>query len=216
MRTLLKRPGFSVVAVVTLALGIGATTAMFSVVDGVLLKPLRYRDANRIVALVSYFPARGKTNSLMTGPDYIDVRDNAGVFEWMGYQFGGEMGLRGGNRAEFVNIGVIGPDVLKVFGVNPIAGRIFNRDDEERSAVLSEQFAIRNFGSIDKALDQTLYFENKPYLVVGVLPSTLDFPQNAQVWLAWTSQPNVLDRTAFNYRPVAKLAPGVTVEMANE
>ena len=216
IRTLRKRPGFSVVAVITLALGIGATTAMFSVIDGVLLKPLRYRDSDRIVALVSYFPERGKTNSLMTGPDYIDVRDNAGLFQWMGYQFGGEMGLRVGNRAEFVNIGVIGPDVLQVFGVTPLAGRTFHRDDEERSAVVNEQFAIRNFGAVDKALNQTLYFENKPYLVVGVLPTSFDFPQKAQVWLAWTTQPNILDRTAFNYRPVAKLAPGVTVEAANE
>ena len=216
IRTLSKRPGFTLVAVITLALGMGAATAMFTVVDGVLLKPLRYRDADRIVALVSYFPERGKTNSLMTGPDYIDIRDNAGVFEWMGYQYGGEMGLRVGNRAEFVNIGVIGPDVLNVFGVTPVAGRLFHRDDEQRSGILSEQFAVRNFGSADKALNQTVYFENKPYLVVGVLPTSFDFPPKSQVWLAWTSQPDILDRTAYNYRPVAKLAPGVTVEAANQ
>ena len=215
IRTLSKRPGFTFVAVITLALGIGATTGMFSVIDGVLLKPLRYRDANRIVAVVSYFPERGKTHSLLTGPDYIEVRDTSGVFEAIGYQFGAEMGLRVGNRAEFVPIGVVTPDVLKVFGVTPAAGRLFNRDDEGQSALLSVPFAVRNFGGVENALNQSVIFENKPHRVVGILPASFNFPDKSEVWLAWKSQPDVLSRTAYNYRPVAKLAPGVTVEAAN-
>lgn len=193
----------------------GATTAMFSVVDGVLLKPLQYRDADRIVALVSYFPERGKTNSLVTGPDYVDIRDNAGVFESMGYYYGAEMGIRVANRAEFVPTGVVTPDVMRVFGVSPLAGRILNRDDEGQSALISVQFAVRNFGSVENALSQSLSFENKPYVIVGVLPPSFDFPEKSQVWIAWKSQPEVMSRTAYNYRPVAKLAPGVTVEAAN-
>src|SRR5215211_7108222 len=81
LRTLVKSPGFAATAIVTLALGIGATTAMFTVVDGVLLKPLRYRDADRIVALSTVFTDRGRTIPRLTGGDYVDLRAERDAFE---------------------------------------------------------------------------------------------------------------------------------------
>jgi hypothetical protein len=80
LRTLAKSPGFAIIAVLTLALGIGATTAMFTVLDGVLLKPLRYRDADRIVALSTYFTDRGRTTPRITGGDYLDIRADSNTF----------------------------------------------------------------------------------------------------------------------------------------
>src|SRR6266850_101032 len=100
LRALAKSPGFAVIAIVTLALGIGATTAMFTVVDGVLLKPLRYRDADRIVALSTVFTNRGRAIPRLSGGDYISLRDEGGLFESTAIYYGGEMGVQVANRAE--------------------------------------------------------------------------------------------------------------------
>ena len=102
LRTLVKNPGFAATAIVTLALGIGATTAMFTVVDGVLLKPLRYRDADRIVALSTVFTDRGRTIPRLTGGDYLDIRADGATFESIANYYGGEMGVQVADRAEFV------------------------------------------------------------------------------------------------------------------
>src|SRR6187397_2462222 len=102
LRTLAKNPGFAATAIVTLALGIGATTAMFTVVDGVLLKPLRYRDADRIVSLSTVFTARGRAIPRLTGGDYLDIRADGGTFDAIATYYGGEVGVQVAGRAEFV------------------------------------------------------------------------------------------------------------------
>jgi putative ABC transport system permease protein len=215
IRTLLKRPGFTLVAVITLALGIGATTAMFSVIDGVLLKPLRYRDADRIVAVGAYFPERNKTNPALPGADMVDVRDNAGVFDAFAFYIGGEMGVQVAGRAEFVPTYLVPPDFVRVFGVTPLAGRVFNADDEGRSALVGAAFAARNFGSVENALNKTLSFENKSYVIAGVLPADFHFPEKSEVWVARSPRPEIMNRSGYNYRSIAKLSPGVSLESAN-
>src|SRR5262245_66455542 len=102
LRTLLKSPGFATTAILILALGIGATTAMFTVVDGVLLKPLGYRDADRIVALSTVFTNRGRAIPRLTGGDYIDLRAERQLFESIATYYGGEIGVQVAGRAEFV------------------------------------------------------------------------------------------------------------------
>ena len=120
VRTLGKSPGFATIAIVTLALGIGATTAMFSVVDGVLLKPLRYRDADRIVALSTLFTDRGRAIPRITGGDYLDLRADRNTFESIASYYGGEMGIQAANRAEFVGTMLVDAEFMKVFGVVPL------------------------------------------------------------------------------------------------
>src|ERR1051326_1566495 len=215
IRILLKRPGFTLVAVITLALGIGATTAMFSVIDGVLLKPLRYRDADRIVAVGAYFPERNKTNAALPGADLVDVRDNAGVFDAFAFYIGGEMGVQVAGRAEFVPTYLVPPDFVRVFGVTPLVGRVFNADDVDRSALVGAAFAMRHFGSVENALNKTLSFENKSYVIAGVLPAEFHFPEKSEVWVARSPRPENMNRSGYNYRPVAKLSPGVSLEAAN-
>src|SRR5262245_54093226 len=102
VRTLARSPGFAATAIATLALGIGATTAMFTVVDGVLLKPLRYRDADRIVALSTVFTNRGRAIPRLTGGDFIDIRADRQLFESIATYYGGEIGVQVAGRAEFV------------------------------------------------------------------------------------------------------------------
>src|SRR5262247_1266937 len=135
-RTLLKSPGFAATALVTLALGIGATTAMFTVVDGVLLKPLGYRDADRIVALSTVFTNQGRSIPRLAGGDLVDLRADAAAFESIASYYGGEMGVQVAGRAEFVGAILVSTEFTTVFGVPPMAGRLFNADDAQQSAMV--------------------------------------------------------------------------------
>src|SRR4030095_12027105 len=163
LRALAKSPGFAAVAIVPLALGIGATTAMFTVVDGVLLKPLHYRDADRIVAVSTVFTNRGRAIPRVAGADYIDIRDSRQSFEWIATHYGGEGGAKGEAGAESAGTILTPAEFMNVFGVPPLYGRIFNPDDEQRSAIVSLAFATRTFGSGDRAIGHTISLEDSTY-----------------------------------------------------
>ena len=215
LRTLAKNPGFTTTAIITLALGIGATTAMFTVVDGVLLKPLRYRDADRIVALSTVFTNQGRAIPRLTGGDYIDMRADRSTFESIASYYGGEVGIRVGSRAEFVGAMLTSTEFMNVFGVAPLHGRLFNADDAERSAIVTLAFATRNFGSGENAVGERLHLEDRTYAIAGVVPGSFQFPERTDVWVAASRDPQNLNRTAYNYRAVAKLREGVPVDTAN-
>jgi putative ABC transport system permease protein len=214
-RMLAKSPGFATIAILTVALGIGATTAMFTVLDGVLLKPLRYRDADRIVALSTYFTDRGRTTPRITGGDYLDIRADHNTFESIASYYGGEMGVQVANKAEFVGAMLVNTEFMNVFGVTPLTGRLFNTDDAQRSAIVSLPFAIRNFGTADTAIGQSLHLEDRTYTIVGVVPGSFQFPEQTEVWVASARDPEILERTAYNNRVVAKLRSGISIEAAN-
>src|SRR5258708_2468850 len=145
LRALAKSPGFAAIAIVTLALGIGATTAMFTVVDGVLLKPLLYRDADRIVALSTVFTNRGRTIPRLTGGDYIDIRADRDTFESIASYSGGEMGVQVANRAEFVDAMLTSAEFMSVFGGAPLYGRLFNAAHPQPSASVGLPLATPHF-----------------------------------------------------------------------
>jgi predicted permease len=188
IRALRKSPAFTIVAVLTLALGIGANSAIFSIVNGVLLSPLRYPDADRIVA----FTAR----------DLASLRAD-GIFEALSHYYGGEMGGQLPSVAEFTGVFFVNPDFFRVFGVSPLYGRV-----SDGAAVISLPLAERNFGHASRALGNKLRVENRVYEITGVMPATLDFPSKANVWLSDSRTPRDLNR---NYRVIAKLNPGVTL-----
>jgi predicted permease len=215
VRALAKAPGFAASAIVTLALGIGATTAMFTVVDGVLLKPLGYRDADRIVALSTLFTNRGRAIPRLTGGDYVDIRAQREAFGAIATYYGGEMGVQVAGRAEFVGTMLTGTEFMNVFGVAPLHGRLFNADDAQQSAIVSLSFASRNFGGGERALGHSLSLEDRAYTIVGVVPPSFQFPARTEVWVAASRDPDILERTAYNYRTVAKLHDGVSVDAAN-
>jgi len=215
LRTLRRTPGFTVGIVLTLALGIGANTAMFSVISGVVLKPLGYPDADRIVAVLNRWTDTGRTQANLAGGDEIDISASQGTFEAFAYYHGGEMGVQLADHAEFVGTQLVHPDFFDVFGVPPVSGRLFNRDDAERSAIVSLGFAQRNFGNATGALEQSVFIESRPYQIVGVMPAGMQFPAKSDVWAAAPMEPGNRNRSGHNYRAVAKLAPGVSVEAAN-
>jgi len=212
-RSLGKAPGFTSVAVLTLALGIGAVTAMFTVIDGVLLKPLHYPDPHRIVAVVNRYLDRTVQN--LTGGDEMDLSSERDTFEAFAYYYGGEMGVQLAGRAEFVGTRLVHPDFFRVFGMAPVAGRWFTSDDARRAAIVGLGFAQRNFGSAPAALRQSVFIENQAYEIVGVMPAAMQFPARTEVWAAAPLEPSNRNRTGHNYRAVAKLAGGVSMELAN-
>lgn len=214
-RSLRFSPGFAVVAILTLAVGIAVVTAMFTVVDGVLLKPLRYPDADRIVAINTRWTNTGKTIPRTTGGDLLDQRSDTQSFETFSYYFGGEFGVQLSRSAEFTGTYLVDPDYFRVFGVQPLAGRTFTADDAGRSVVVGVDFARRNFGTAAAALRQVVRIEGVAYEIVGVMPPMFQFPERAQVWAATSPTPELLNRTAFNYKSIAKLRPGVSLEAAD-
>jgi predicted permease len=215
VRTLRRAPGFTAAIVLTLALGVGANTAMFSVISGVVLKPLGYPDADRIVAVLNRWTDTGHTQPNLAGGDEIDISARRETFDAFAYYQGGEVGVRIADRAEFTRAVFVHPDFFRVFGVPPASGRLFNRDDAQRSAIVSLGFAERNFGSAAGALRQSLSIGSQPYEIVGVMPVAMQFPARTEVWAAAPLEPNNRNRGGHNYLAVARLAPGTSLEAAN-
>ncbi len=129
-RMLRMNPGFAAVSILTLALGIGATTAMFTVVNGVVLKSLGYPDAERIVAVDTRFTDEGRSIWRVTGGDMEDLRADQDSFEAFTYCNGGEMGVQLAKSAEFVAAYTVDPEFFHVFSISPVVGRTFVNDDE--------------------------------------------------------------------------------------
>jgi putative ABC transport system permease protein len=218
LRTLKNNPSFAAIAVLTLALGIGANTAMFSVVNGVLLRPLDYPNASRLVQLRTSDVRTGRSFPRLSGPDFVDIQSGASALEQMNYYWGGEVGVQVADHAEFVGTYMVTPNFFSVFGMSPAFGRGFEMSDAKRGAMVSLPFAERNFGSGAAAIGRTIHMEDVAYEIVGVMPASFRFPNGTQVWLAASPQPEKpwgVSRSSYNYRPVALLRQGTSVETAN-
>ena len=217
LRMLRNNPAFTAVAVLTLALGIGVNTAMFSVLNGALLQPLDYPNAGRIAQLNTSYPRKGRSFARMTGPDLVDIRAGASALEQVSFYFGGAMGVQMADHAEFVGTYLVTPNFFSIFGVAPVFGRGFETNDPRHGAIVSLRFAQRNFGSGAAALGQTLHMEAVAYEIVGIVPATFRFPRSseAQVWLATSPQPESMERTAYNYQAVALVRSGTSLDAAN-
>lgn len=213
LRTFVKSPGFAAIAVLTLALGIGANTAIFSVVETVLLAPLQYSDPDRIVSVGSRFADTGRTAPRLAGGDLLDLRKEGRSFDAISTFSGGEIGVQLRDKAEFTGVYFVNPEFFRVFGVQPQAGRFFTTGDEP-SAVVSTAFAVKHLGGAENALGQKFSVEHKMYEVIGLIPAELRFPRTAEIWLPSSVQPRNLNRTAYNYPTVARLKSDVSVEAA--
>ncbi len=205
LRSIRRNPGFTLLSVVTLGLGIGISTAVFSVVNGVLLQPLQFSQPDRIVA-VNTGTADRPHGTKITGGDFVDVRAGNRVFDAISVYFGGEAGVQLRDRAEFTGIYWVNPEFFTVFGQKPAAFT-------DSNAIVGEAFAVRNFGDPRRALGQSIQVEGRVYEIASVLKGPR-FPANAEIWLQAPYVPANLNRTAFNYRAVAKLKTGVLLEQA--
>jgi predicted permease len=216
LRTLRRSPGFSIAAVLILALGMGGVTALFTVVDGVLLKPLDYPGSDRIVAVLSTGRDPHKLLPRVTGGDAIDIAATPELFTSVAFYSGGNIGVQTATSAEFAGVQLVHPDFFRVFDVPPLAGRLFSSDDAGQSAVVGAGFAQRRFGSEAAALHQSIFIENRAYEIVGVMPARMRFPAQTDVWAAGSPLPDNRNRTGYNYHIVGRLSPTVSVGAAND
>jgi predicted permease len=214
-RQLRKHPAFTLTATLTLALGIGANTAIFTVVQSVLLAPLPYQNADRLAVLDTYWTNSGHTTPRVTGPDAADVRDQARSLEAVSLYYGGNLGVQLRDHAAYTVVTFADANFWRVFSLQPIAGRLFTDADAHHAALVSDQFARDNFGGAQAALGQLLHIENEALEITGVLPAAFDFPAQTQVWEARPlKEPAWEGRTAFNYKAVGLLRPGVSFQTA--
>ncbi len=215
-RVMLKSPAFTAIAVAALALGIGANTAIFSVVNAVLLKPLPYPDSGRIMALArSFKDGRGTSVSI---PKFMAWRDN-GVFQAMAaYNGGGPgMNLGGGDRPEQVRGIHASLDYFRVFGATPVVGRTFNAEEDRpggpRAAVLSESLWERRFGRDPNIAGRIVHLNDDPYTVVGVISKSFQPDPPVDVFIPLQPDPNSTNQG--HYLAVAgRLKAGVSLERA--
>ena len=213
LRQLWKHPAFAATAILTLALGIGANTAIFTVVQSVLLAPLPYHDANTIAVLDTRWTNSGHTIPRVTGPDATDIRDQARSLAAVSVYAPDNVGVQLRDHAVFTRWAAVDVNFASVFGLRPIAGRLLTEADAHRAVLVSEQFARDNFGSAQAALGQTIVCD-EPVQIVGVLPASFDFPKKAQIWEAFPLRLDSVSRTAFNYQAVTRLRPGIPFQTA--
>jgi predicted permease len=219
-RVLRRSPGFTVAAVLTLALGIGATAAIFSVVYGVLLKPLPFHEPERLVGL--YHRGPGLNLPVMNqGPaTYFTYLDNQRSFEGIGAWDRQEVSITGRGEPERVEALAVTESTLPLLGVHPILGRLFSKEDDRPGSpvrvVLTYGYWQRRFGGAQDVLGRLLEIDGAPADVVGVLPASFRFLRNDPAVLL-PLQPDRADANgvSFGFQGLARLKPGVTLSAAN-
>src|SRR6266851_2661288 len=219
-RMLLKNPGITAIVVIALALGIGANTAIFSVVNAVLLRPLPFEEAERLVFLNER--SRVMDEISISYPDFTDWRNQNHVFERVGVYNRDSYNLTGSGDAERILTAQVSADLLSALRVNALIGRVFTNDEDKPGAapvvVLSYGLWQRRFGGQTSILNQTLTLNGKSYTVIGVMPPGYAYPSRADMWVPigqLTGDPNWQQRGNHpGLYAVARLKPGVTKAQA--
>src|SRR6266508_76548 len=223
-RMLMKQPGFTLIAVITLALGIGANTAIFSVVNAVLLRPLPYRDAGRIVAIQELGPQGNRIQ--VTSANFLDWRAQNTVFAHLAAILSRQSNLANDGQAERIETAITSANFFEVFGEQPQAGRLFAPADEQAGhapvVVLSHRLWLRRFGGEANAVGQKLILDGKSYTVIGVAPAGFQYPDKTELWFPplrlapeFNETFDVTQTRGFGtLSAVARLKPAVSLEQA--
>jgi len=223
LRMLVKSPGFTAIAVLTLALGIGANTALFSVVNGVLLNPLPYPQPNQLVAL--YSRTTQFSQSSISYPNFLDWQRDNRSFASLGAYRGDDFNLTGSGEAQRLKAEMVSGDFFQILGVQPVMGRLFNAGDDHAGAapvvLLSEGFWRRKFGASRQLLGRSISLNGTPYTVVGIIPGSFYFRGNnfrlsdVYVPLGQWTDPTFLDRrVSMGLDAVGRLKNGVNISQA--
>lgn len=220
-RQLLKNPGFTAVAVFTLALGIGANTAIFSVVNAVLLRPLPYPEPGQLVQLRSDWS--GSPSSIIGNTSFLAVKAQSQSMARVAAYSGGEMTLTGSGPAERVVSGAVTTDFFPLLGVQPVLGRNFTQEEDTfngpKAVILGHGLWKSRFGGDEDVLGRTITLNEQGYTVVGILPARFQYPEQFQLWI-----PLALGETEGTFvqhgegmmllKAIARLKPGVTLQQA--
>jgi putative ABC transport system permease protein len=219
-RMQLKNPAFTIVAVIALALGIGANTAIFSVVNTVLLRPLPYKDPDRLVMVWEDATKAGFPRDVPTNANFIDWRDQNQVFEGMAAMANDSFNLTGAGDPERLDGTRVSASLFQILGVDPQIGRVFTAAEDqpgsERVVLLSYGLWQRRFGGDPAIVGKAITLNGASYTVVGVMPARFQFPTvDDEVWvpIAFTPQ-QAADRTTHYLTVLARLKPGVTLSQA--
>jgi putative ABC transport system permease protein len=219
-RVLLKNPGITFVVVLALALGIGANTAIFSVVDAVLLRPLPYYESDRLVFLNETSKAMDEIS--ISYPNFTDWRNQNQVFEKIGVYNRSSYNLTGAGEAERIITGQVSADLFAALRVNAVVGRVFNNDEDKPGGtpvvVLSYGLWQRRFGAQASVLNQPLTLNGKSYTVIGVMPEGFQFPSRVEMWVPVGQLSGEASWQQRGNHPglygVARLKPGVSFAQA--
>jgi putative ABC transport system permease protein len=216
LRLLAKSPGFTAVAMITLALGIGANTAMFSVINGVLLRPLPYRHPQRIVMLLWQY--RSELNAGLTVPQFRFYREHSSAFQSIAaMRDTGTAKLEIGNRIDWVTVNQVTAGLFPTLGIGPVLGRNFlpaeQRKSGPRAIMLSEPLWRKDFGSRPSCVGQQVQLNGQGYTVVGVLPQGFQFVEPVQAFVALQFTGGIEDQGA-NTASIARLRPGISLSKA--
>jgi ABC-type antimicrobial peptide transport system permease subunit len=216
IRSLAKRPGFTAIAVLTLALGIGASTAIFSVVDGVLLRSLPYPDAEQIVQLREINERGGRMP--FAEPNFLDVRARSHSFAGVAQYNGQLTTVTGGIEPVRASTYAVSADFFNVLGVKPLLGRTFSPEESKTGgapvAVVSYGFWQRLLGARADLTGTSLRVMDQNVNVIGVMPPEFAFPRTGEIWVPRELFPAEISRSAHNWSVVARVRPNITVEQA--
>ena len=218
-RYLLKRPAFTLIAVAALALGLGANTAIFSVVNAVLIRPLPFPASDELVVLWSHNPAETPEREQLSADDFLDWRARSTTLSGMAAWLYWGLSMTGTGEPEDVTVARVSPNMFGILGVQPARGRTFLPEEEqlgrEKVVILSHSFWAQRFGSDERIVNRTIHLDGKPYTVVGVMPPAFQFPDDSDVrmWVPLAFTPSDRrHRTQRMFYVLARRAPGMTMD----
>ncbi|HSF40178.1 MAG TPA: ABC transporter permease [Thermoanaerobaculia bacterium] len=226
LRALSKNPGFTLVSVLTLAIGIGAATALFSVVRGVLLLPLPYEDPDRLVLVRTELEKDGVLNTMLSGPEYLDLRQDSPWFAETAAVIEGAFALTGDGAEPWqATAGAASPSLFPLLGVKPFQGRTFNALEEGPGApkvvIVSYELWRSRYGGDPATLGKTIQVDGVPHEIVGVMPQGFKlsppddhFPKKVDLWVPMPMDYAESNRNYRSFRVLARLKPGITVDQA--
>lgn len=219
LRILLKNYAFTIVVVLTLALGIGANTAIFSFANGILLRPLPYPQSDRLAVLDETALKRGIDSMSISYPNFLDWREQNKVFEDIGVYFGSSrFSLSGVGEPVEIRGSYISHGLFEILRVSPQLGRTFtaneDRPDEDAVVILGHNLWQRNFGGDPNIIGRKIMISNRPRTVVGVMPSGFRFPDVAELWAPVALTTKTFTRTDHGLSSIARLKDGVTLQEA--
>ena len=220
VRMLVKNPGVTIIVIVALALGIGANTAIFSVVNAVLIRPLPYQESERLVFLNEQSPVLDEMS--ISYPNFLDWRTQNQTFEKMGVYNRASYNLTGSGEAERIVTGQVSADLFSVLRVNALHGRVFTNDEDKPGGtpvvVLSYGLWQRRFGGQQSIVGQAITLNGKSYTVIGVMPESYAYPSRAEMWVPVGQLSDQASWQSRGNHPglygVARLKPGVTFDQA--
>jgi putative ABC transport system permease protein len=214
-----RNPSIAAIALITLALGIGANTAVFSVVYGIIFNPLGYPEEDRLVYLCGSRPSEGKYHAQVSVPNYLDWREKSTSFAHMGLYGYASHTLAGAGHPKRIEVLRVTPDVLPVLGFDARIGRRFLPEEgqpgQQHVAMLSSGFWRRTFGADPDIVGQQIVLDDVAFTVLGVLPPELDEAWGeSEIWVPLVFEPSDYDRSRFWYRAIGRLKPGISIDDA--